>query len=191
MATVKPPASKPRRPVARIFKSPSARADVPTVVEVGRAVRHLRNVHALCFFEGLKTNDGFGMNLSFNASVYRADGGRDFIEVAPRAATLQFRPKDPEGWSWSEALSMLITENTDHVVVKVGAQRTEGMTRSTAGRAEATAEAGLKLPFVASGKAGVKASGEAMRGKSQGGARSTEFTRTRKDRWVEIGRAHV
>lgn len=185
---VKPPSSKPRRSITNLFRGPGARPDVPSVDEVTRAVRHLRNVNALCFFEGLKTNDGFGMNLSFNASAYRADGGRNFIEVAPRAATLQFRPKDPQGWSWSEGLSLLIAENSQDVVVKMGAQQTAASTRAVALRGEGGGEAQLKLPLLGSGKASVKAGAEASRSRTDSGTRSAELTRTRKERWVEMMR---
>lgn len=164
------------------------RPDVPSVEEVGRAVRHLRNVQTLCFFEGLKGNDGFSMNLNFNASAYRGAGGRDFIEVAPRAATLHFQPKEIEGWNWAEALSALIRDTAEDEVQKFGSSASEGVTHGGTVRGEMSADGGLQLPLLAKGKVTAKGGMEASRSRSRGETTSSEVSRTQKTPWIEIMR---
>lgn len=128
------------------------------------------------------------MNLSFNASAYRAPGGRDFIEVAPRAATLHFRPQEIDGWSWSEALSVLISETMDSVTLKLGALQSDNTARGGTLRTEISGEGGVKIPFVVATKAAVRAGAEAMRSNTRGNTASSEVTRVRRERWIEMMR---
>ena len=95
-----------RRLIRRPRPSPGP---VLTEAEVSAAVRRLQTLEPLCDAEAMITNDGFGASVSFRTTTHQSAQGCGSIEVGRRAAALEIQaPEDATGWSWSEAVPLLV-----------------------------------------------------------------------------------
>lgn len=102
----------------------------PTEQELAKAREHFQLEEPLCVAEGIKTNDGFGASISFNASTFRSKDGEGSVQLALRDATLEFRAGPmTTGLSWSEAVAELLRTARRVITVKL-----TGSNRDTANR---------------------------------------------------------
>lgn len=92
--------------------------------------------------DGLKTNDGFGASISFNASSFQSTNGEGSIEIALRDASLEFKASPPTaGMDWSGAVTEMIRAARRPIAVRqTGTERETDLSKSTTestGRTEA------------------------------------------------------
>lgn len=160
-------------------------ADVPSDIEIQKAVRHFRLREPFCRLEGISGNEGFGVSLSFEPVTYQSGG--DFIEVALRRASLRFKPVREAGWRWADALKEFLGRAADSYVIRRTSGASGTQTAEVGGRTEVFAEGESGVPLL-KGKAGGKLGLDAKRSGSRTSSSGTEITRTVTERWAQITR---
>lgn len=94
------------RLIRRLRPSPGP---VLTEAEVSAAVRRIQTLEPLCDAEAIITNDGFGASVSFRTTTHQSALGCGSIEIGLRTAALEIQaPEDATGWSWSDAVPLLV-----------------------------------------------------------------------------------
>lgn len=131
-------------------------------------------------------NIGFSISMSFNPVEFESRPG-DYIVVALKTVSLEFKPVDPTGWSWSEVVSDFVRANVDGVSVKIANQTSASQTDTAIKKAQLSLGGEVGIPI---GKltGALQGGRERTKAKQETNSRATEEQRTRRDQWVEMTR---
>lgn len=162
--------------------------EVPVTTEIAAAVKALRKRGQLIWLEGGVGNDGFSVSMSFNPVTFQSTPA-DFIELALKTVSLEFKPRDPTGWRWSEVVSQFVRASIDTVSIKLGAQQTDGETTNLTHRGQAVIEGELGLPLTGKLKGAFQQGRDQARGAQSSRTDIAEMLRTERDHWVEMTRS--
>ncbi len=137
--------------------------------------------------EGSVGNDGFSVSMSFNPVMFQS-APADYIEVALKSVSLEFRPADATGWKWSEVITAFVRSSVDNVSIKLGDQATEGASSSHVERTGASIGADVGFQPLGKLKGNLQVGRESSQGRQNSTTISNEEQHTRRDHWVEMTR---
>lgn len=161
----------------------------PGDAEVRSAIKTFRAAGALCYLEGLETNEGFGISASFNPVRHQAKGST--LELAPKCVTLRFNPVEPVGWSWCHSTLAFGKEISHEVVVRL--TDSVSRTRNDANSGKTTLQGKGKFSLPMFGEIGIDAGQELIgtSGTADTKGRTREVSTTERHEFAEFNHDRI